>query len=174
MTELHDQTRIVDTQIERENINSWDWAHAERYCRAFLARDLQSMSKTYDDDSRAFTTAIVVTYARPFSGNRDREGRRDPVNANYVEALEEKARAIHDRIVELRNTAFAHSDAKHHDVQIHETKGDGLTTFSHDPLVPLEKSEVEALLSNIEVFKALNKKLRTDAIAKRLAQIKPA
>lgn len=159
----------VDAQIERENINSWDWAHAERYCQAYLEHDPHKFSKTYTDEARAFTTAIVVTYSRPFSGNRDREGQRDPINANYVAALEQAARELHDRIIDLRNSAFAHSDAKHHDVQIHDTASGGLTTLSRDPLVPLEKTEVEGLLANIKVFMLLNEKLRSDAVAARLA-----
>lgn len=170
MNERKDSLPELDTQIEREDINSWDWAHAERYCRKYLERALYEIDKTYADDARAYTTAIIVTYSRPFSGNRTRHKKRDDINSIYLEKLNPQARALHNHIVEQRNVAFAHSDAAQHDVQISETDGGGLTTLSHDPLMPLEMTEVVGLLSNLQVFKAINEKLHMDAVAARSAR----
>ena len=160
---------MTTSQIERENINAWDWTHAERYCRRYLERNLYEMGKTYLDDARAYTTAIVVSYSRPFSGNRDRSGERDAIDKKYVEALTKQNRTVHDRIVDLRNKVFAHSDASFHNVQIRDTECGGMTTFSHDPLIPLEKSDVECLLTNIKQFNEINETLRKDAAAAYLS-----
>ena len=169
ISDTKDPKLLAESQIERENINAWDWVHAERYCHAYLERELYKLEKTYVDDARAFTTAIVVTYSRPFSGNRDRYNNRDPADKSYLNGLGSHARAVHDRIVELRNKAFAHSDASYHDVQIRRTDRGGMTTLSRDLIAPLERSDVECLLSNIETFKSVNADLLSHATAKRLA-----
>lgn len=155
--------------IERENINSWDWEHAERYCALYLERELYDMAKTFVDESRAVSTAIIVTYARPFSVNRDRNNKRDPVDQRYVDALDSPNRSVHDRIINLRNKAFAHSDAEYHDVKVELTEGGGVSTLANDPLIPLERTEVETLQSNIHIFKVINEELRSDANAKLLS-----
>lgn len=120
------------------------------------------------DEARAYTTAIIVAYSRPFSGNRDRHGKRDTIDERYVRTLSSPQRAVHDRVVGLRNSTFAHSDASAHDVRVTDTKDGGLVTLSHDPLVPLEKSEVECLLTNMCMFRELNEQLRKDAAAAHL------
>lgn len=160
----------ADRRIERENIGAWDWAHAERYCRFYLEHALYDLSKTYHDEARAFTTAIVVTYSRPFSGNRARDGQRDPIDEEYLQALDRHGCALHERMLELRNTAFAHSDAAFHNVQIGDTERGGITTLSQDPLVPLERRDVEGLVANIEVFRVVNERLLSNALAARLAK----
>jgi hypothetical protein len=155
--------------IERENINSWDWEHAERYCALYLERELYDMAKTFVDESRAVSTAIIVTYARPFSVNRDRNNKRELADQKYVDALDSPNRTVHDRIINLRNRAFAHSDAEYHNVKVELTEGGGVSTLATDPLIPLERTEVETLQANIHIFKVINDKLRSDANAKLLS-----
>lgn len=163
---LREQAKIA---IERENINSWDLEHAARYCTLYLERELYDMAKTFVDESRAVSTAIIVTYARPFSGNRDRDNKRDPADQRYVDALDSPNRSIHDRIINLRDKAFAHSDATYHNVKAELTKGGGISTLANDPLIPLERSEVEMLQANIRIFRVINERLRSDANAKLLS-----
>lgn len=159
----------ADRQIERENINTWDWAHAERYCRFYLEHTLYDLLKTNHDEARAFTTAIIVAYSRPFSGNRARGSQRDSISEEYLQALDKQSFALHERIVNLRNKAFAHSDASFHNVQVEPTEGGGITTFSQDLLVPIEREDVEGLLANIEVFRVVNARLLSNAQGARLA-----
>jgi hypothetical protein len=158
-TQLSSEQSGAQRDIERENLNSWDWEHAERYCRLYLDRSLYDFAETYADEAQAVTTAIVVTYSRPFSGNRDRQNRRDPVDTRYLDVLDESSRAIHGRTVELRNRVFAHSDASFHKVQIESPAHGELETVSEDRLIPLEKADVEVLLSNINIFKQENDRL---------------
>lgn len=157
-------------RIEREAINSWDWNHAARYCQKYLANRLYAIRPASLDEALAFSTAIIVTYSRPFSGNYDRAGRRDPVDDRYISALSPTEKDGHDRIINLRNSLFAHSDASAHNVQVTDTTGGGLVTFSEDRLAPLEKVVVECLLANLQRFNEANEELRKDAVARHLSK----
>jgi hypothetical protein len=166
------QTEIVmgTQKIEREAINSWDWNHAARYCQRYLTNRLYATRPTSHDEALAFSTAIIVTYGRPFSGNRDRAGKRDPVDERYINALSPTERDVHDQIIDLRNSMFAHSDASAHNVQVTNTTSGGLVTFSQDRLAPLEKMVVECLLANLQKFNVANEELRRDAVARHLSK----
>ena len=50
---------------------------------------------------------LVVAYTRPFSGNRGTTKRRHRLQEGYVPV---GGRALHDRLVLLRNCYFAHTD----------------------------------------------------------------
>lgn len=155
-------------KIEREAITSWDLNHAARYCRSYLTNRIYEIRPTTSDQALAFTTAIIVTYSRPFSGNWNREGKRDPLDDRYTRALSQSEQCVHDRIVNLRNSLFAHSDASAHKVHVSRTTGGGLVAFSQDRLAPLEKAEIECLLDILKKFDVVNEELRKDAAAKHL------
>lgn len=157
-------------KIEREAINSWDWNHAARYCQRYLENRLYATKPTSHDEALAFSTAIIVTYGRPFSGNLDRAGKRDPLDERYISALSPTEKDVHDRIVSLRNSMFAHSDASAHNVQVTDTTSGRLVTFSKDALAPLEKMIVECLLANLQKFNEANEELRREAIARHLGK----
>lgn len=157
-------------KIEREAINSWDWNHATRYCQRYLANHLYAISPTSHVEALAFSTAIIVTYSRPFSGNRGRAKKRDPVDERYISALLPTERDVHDQIIDLRNSMFAHSDASAHNVQVTNTTSGGLVTFSQDRLAPLNKMVVECLLANLQKFNVANEELRRDAVAWHLSK----
>ena len=53
----------------------------------------------------AYTTAFVVAYGRPFT-----ESRSWPKIPTRLLRLTQDERALHDRLLELRNTVYAHSD----------------------------------------------------------------
>ncbi len=157
-------------KIEREAINSLDWDHAARYCQRYLENRLYAIKPTSRVEALAFSTAIIVTYSRPFSGNRDRARKYDLVDERYISALSPTEKAIHDQIVSLRKSLFAHSDASAHNVQVTNTTSGGLDTFSKDPLAPLEKMVVECLLANLQKFNEANEELRREAIARHLGK----
>ncbi|KRE08899.1 hypothetical protein ASE61_04955 [Bosea sp. Root670] len=59
---------------------------------------------------KSYETTLVVAYARPFSASRGTD-RIPPLSLKMTGAkLTVEQRALHDRIIELRNKAFAHSD----------------------------------------------------------------
>jgi len=95
---------------------------------------------------RGLITAGIVAYARPFSGNAPHE------SANPRPQLSRKSwsateRELHDRIVQLRNTVVAHSDAAHIPVQVEARTSRSLiysATF-HAPLA--EAGELPAMFA---------------------------
>jgi len=53
----------------------------------------------------ALITAIVVTYGRPFSGNRG-------IGKLPVDMIPDEHRTLHDKLMLLRNQVYAHTDSK--------------------------------------------------------------
>lgn len=62
----------------------------------------------------AFNTALIISYSRPFSMRYDLELKRElPLDKQVVDVLiEEEEIALHERIKEMRDESFAHSDAR--------------------------------------------------------------
>ena len=60
---------------------------------------------------QALVVALTVAYARPFTGNNDRDGERKEgsLSEEYV-PKDEEYRGLHKRLTDDRNTAHAHSD----------------------------------------------------------------
>ena len=60
---------------------------------------------------QALVVALTVAYARPFTGNNDRDGKRKEgsLSDEYVPKNEEY-RGLHKRLTDDRNTAHTHSD----------------------------------------------------------------
>jgi len=148
-------------QFDRVVITDDDLATAERFIREYLARELYDAEGPPDGVvAEAFTLAIVVTYARPFTSRKDRSGcpeRRDMLSF-LTDGLPEPG--LHTWIVGdrdrrvggARNTAFAHSDARPRGV-----KADGCTSIMHDVTQPLEERKAAGLLENVARMRALLK-----------------
>jgi hypothetical protein len=58
-----------------------------------------------------FTSALVIAYARPFT--RANGWPRFPAE---LMAFNEKEKVLHEKMLELRHSVFAHSDSKHYKV----------------------------------------------------------
>lgn len=63
-------------------------------------------------DTSAHLTRMVVAYSRPFSGNYTKADTLRTLPDEMLDAFTAEERKIHDRLVRLRNTEFAHSDAE--------------------------------------------------------------
>jgi hypothetical protein len=60
----------------------------------------------------AFTTALVVSYARPFVNSRGQSAVAErTVPGSLLRVLSSKQRTIHERLVQMRNREIVHSDA---------------------------------------------------------------
>jgi hypothetical protein len=64
----------------------------------------------------AFNTALIISYARPFSMRKDLKRQGEfPLEKQVAGVLIEKEEiALHERIKEMRDESFAHSDARSH------------------------------------------------------------
>ena len=60
---------------------------------------------------QALVEALTVAYARPFTGNNDRDGKREEgrLSDEYV-PKDKEYRGLHKRLIDDRDTAHAHSD----------------------------------------------------------------
>ena len=134
-------------RIRRLLISMWDLNSAASYASVLVHLGRRSLGEGIMTDLHRETalTAMIVTYARPFSGNR-----ADPLTAKSVRLsslirLTVAQRALHERIVELRNRAFAHADPDAWVVS-HRTQPDGsVLPVVQDPRVPMRRAEYAAV-----------------------------
>src|SRR2546428_7085430 len=95
----------LEAQFNRASISNKDFAEAEDYLRAY-SDDLA------DTLRRALLVSAIVAYARPFTSN---DGGTDgfatgTLAGNPKQILSDDELMLHEKILELRNEAVAHSD----------------------------------------------------------------
>lgn len=63
----------------------------------------------------AFNTSLIISYSRPFHCNKNLEGQpKSSLREHTSEVLNEAEVEIHTRVLAMRDTAYAHSDARSH------------------------------------------------------------
>lgn len=144
---LHDEAGANARQREGER-RVLD-AHSFDEAVEYLA-ELERLAGDPDPDDvvvKALSMAAVIAYARPFSGQRDRHGRREhDFEDLYLEVLEmlDGGRALHDHVLGLRNQYLAHYDAARARVELPE--GDGPVRYmAPTPLRPEQAKQLRLL-----------------------------
>src|SRR4051812_28275480 len=92
-------------QLHRARLSSDDFEEASQY----IAR----ARKTRDDFlKRALLTAAIVAYARPFTPNSGGLSRQatSQLKVNLQRLYKPDERALHERLLALRNEVVAHTD----------------------------------------------------------------
>ena len=92
--------------------------------------------------------AMVIAYARPFSGNRQSEMMLPSLPARFLEHLSLQERGLHDIVMTDRNEALAHSDATAWNLRlsvIRTTKSSMLAPFHQNTQAPLEEEPTRML-----------------------------
>lgn len=92
-----------DKQFNRHLISSEDFIEAKNYLKA-LVNEPDVVTR------RALWIAAIVSYCRPFTNNFGKESAIPSISPEFVNELRAEQRALHDRLMELRNTVIAHSD----------------------------------------------------------------
>jgi len=105
----------------------------------------------------AYTTALVISYARPFT-----ESRGWPRIPKRLVPYDQEQKALHERILTLRNEVYAHTDVEKRDVRPSKILGRP-SAIEMLPSMRLSKEETEKILQMI--------RLTNDAISIRLAQL---
>lgn len=97
----------------------------------------------------AFNTALIISYARPFGMRKDLEGQRElPLDKQVPDVLIEKEEiALHERIKEMRNESFAHSDARS---KLFENLDYSRRFVFFKPELPLSKAQTILLANMIQ------------------------
>jgi hypothetical protein len=142
-----EMTLADSPRIRRLLISMWDLNSAASYASVLVHLGRRAMHEGVMTDLHRETalTAMVVTYARPFSGNRS-----DPLTAGSVRlstliGLSPSQRALHDRLVSLRNRAFAHADPDEWRVTHRVQPNGSLLPIVRDPRVPMRRAEYAAV-----------------------------
>jgi hypothetical protein len=88
-------------------------------------------------------SAAIVSYARPFSGNRDHP-KATPNPSFRLSQLTPEERALHKHILAARNEAVAHSQAERNPVKVDSATATGWTASSrlYNPLAEVDRIQV--------------------------------
>lgn len=92
----------------------------------------------------AFTTALIVSYARPFTKSRGW-----PNFPARLLTFSKDERGLHERLLDLRNQVYAHSDSNQYSIRPWRS-GNFETDIVGAPFRFLEKAEVTALVPMID------------------------
>jgi hypothetical protein len=98
--------------LPRLRVDRIDLIRARKFATHILAKEWSNKKNRLVHD--AFNIALIVSYVKPFSSRRDLEKRNEfrlDEQAKIIDVLNEEERKLHDRVKELRNQSFAHSDA---------------------------------------------------------------
>lgn len=102
---ISDEISPTEQQFNRTNLSKKDFSEAHNY----LLEYLQSGPPF---TRRAVIVAAIIAYARPFKHNRGgRAGRAtEKLEVDLDRLLSSEERALHKRVIDLRDRAIAHSD----------------------------------------------------------------
>ena len=65
----------------------------------------------------AFNTSLIISYSRPFHKNREGSGLPYARLTSDLADLNDAELAFHQRIIDKRDQAYAHSDAIEHEIE---------------------------------------------------------
>ena len=102
----------------------------------------------------AFNTSLVVAYSRPFHKSNDeiRDGKkvkvwlRDAVDSILDTATD---KALHDKVIKLRDETFAHSDSAAREIERFNYEGNTVL-FYKAPVEAISREETRQLRNMIE------------------------
>jgi len=100
----------------------------------------------------ALTTALVVSYARPFVNSRGGSEIADrTVPGSLLRTLTSKQRKLHDSVVEMRNREVAHSDADVLELMLELfPEGDGaISRVTRDPLLKADLRALDRIIDKL-------------------------
>ncbi len=105
----------------------------------------------------ALNVGVIVSYARPFSGNDKKSKRKIPdMPQKYIRLLADNEKQIHKLVLERRNTTVAHSDSDAWDMAPHTltlSKGNKMVLpISNDVFAPLTIEEMKIVCRNCTIF----------------------
>lgn len=187
--------------LEQFHFSDFDFMWAERYLVAYIElmtpvcegntdHWLALRAKKYehvnfiDTLARSLFTSFVISYSRPWSGNRDRLNKREILPESIFEDMnvsmrrgdETKSRFpfnndLHERVVRLRNKVIAHSDGQQREfnVVVEGKTANSVDTHAVDPFVYFTVREANELLVNTSSLRGQLGIYRRDSI-KRLSK----
>lgn len=105
------RTGAEQALYKRLVISHFDLMEARRYLERLLGNNGETAPLPGDKIQReALITALIVSYGRPFSGNRAGEKVRASPPERFLRAFSSEELRLHQDLLQLRNREFAHSD----------------------------------------------------------------
>ena len=150
------RSKIKD-QLRRLVIASSDLMRARRYAMFLVENNLLPASNSEEQLRRyAFQTSLVVTYTRQFQDSRGGDSTvPDTLFGRHLRVLDRRQKELHDRLLDLRNTIYAHSDGDEFDVsfekvQIEELDISWVWPESRNPYAPFNESELKEIIEMVD------------------------
>ncbi len=145
---------------ERLYVSALDFGLARQYAAHLLKKGWHSApyerrGSIYMQQT-AFTTALVVSYARPFKGSRG----WPPFPKEFWQ-YDQTQSALHEHLIGLRDQVCAHSDSSRYTVKPWRIDADSLTDIQSVPFLRLSKEECELVVSMINgIHRLLSPRLK--------------
>ena len=138
--------------LPRLYIDRFDLHAALKFATYILKEDLHDKKKRKKDKDllhAAFNTSLIISYSRPFSGNRNFKGEPKPsLDEGIYADLNNAETELHKKVLNLRDTAYAHSDARAHRIATLDYTSRTIPIMLS--VLNLRKTETVALKSLIE------------------------
>ena len=101
-------------ELNRLSLSASDLREANAYAEMLELHKSTRPEPESDWRGKAITVALAVSYARPFSSNKDRDGKYEKLGflAPMLAKLTEGELVIHNEIIGDRHHFFAHTDAE--------------------------------------------------------------
>lgn len=152
-------TTQANTQfrLSRLNLFLMDFQDAQKFARYIIRRKFHAVRNDRAVAKLvhlAFNTSLVVAYSRPFHKSNDeiRDGKkirvwlRDAVDSILDTAAD---KAVHDKVIKLRDETFAHSDSAAREIEGFNYEGNTVL-FYKGPLEVITREETLRLGKMIE------------------------
>lgn len=110
------QLRAAHRDYKRLIISYWDYQEVEASLAALEALGPEAFART--PLVRALTTAFIIGYARPHSGNKGSKDVSPRLPKSAIAGFPASVRDLHHHLLKLRNKEFAHSAPSEAEVHV--------------------------------------------------------
>ena len=146
-------------------ISHWDLSKARQFIKIVLDRNLHNYNNKEDEILfTAFSIAIIVTYWKPFSGNKSSSDVMPLLPNKCLNEFDKDELRLHNRIKKMRNSEFAHSDPDAHDIDVYVSKMNDENLFlptGRNVYIPLENRDIFTLDKMIpKILKWISKEIQ--------------
>ena len=140
-------------ELERLIISQQDLLQAKSFAEFILSKNLHDRSTDWEEQKLihlAFNTSLIVSYSRPFTGNRGiSTGKQQSVGSKLLEVLSKEEKRLHDNLTRSRHAEYAHSDLNSHNVSIYACENFAIP-IGRNPFVPIEIEQIRQLIAIID------------------------
>ena len=149
-----DSTSVKKDLYERLYVSAGDFSLAKQYAEHLLkkgwhAAPYERRGTIYMQQS-AFTTALIVSYARPFTKSKGW-----PKFPQEFIAYDESANQLHKKIMDLRHQVYAHSDSTNYSIRPFKVSDSIISDIIAEPFRRLTANECKLLVGMIDNIQVL-------------------